>query len=57
MQLCPMYVVSKRMSQEIFLDYVSHAFLLSTVSSPSDYETAPDVIEHLETGPVVPRLE
>lgn len=40
-----------------FLHYIAHGVLLSTVSSPSDYETAPDVMEHMETSPAVSRLE
>lgn len=31
--------------------------LLSTVSSPSDYDTAPDMIEPVETSPVTPRYQ
>lgn len=42
-----------------FLDHIFTVlkcdFLLSTVSSPSDYDTAPDVMEPVETGPAVPR--
>ncbi|KAL7396811.1 hypothetical protein ABVT39_012149 [Epinephelus coioides] len=29
----------------------------SSMSSPSDYETAPDIMEPVETGPTVPRVE
>lgn len=31
--------------------------MLSPVSSPSDYETAPDIMEHVEIGQAVQRLE
>ncbi|XP_047443167.1 obscurin isoform X3 [Mugil cephalus] len=33
----------------------SSLFAASSMSSPSDYETAPDIMEPLETSPVIPR--
>ncbi len=46
------------------MDFLGHVFtvskydfLLSTVSSPSDYDTAPDVMESVETAPAEPRSE
>lgn len=39
----------------MYIQYLTYDFLLSTVSSPSDYDTAPDIMEPAETGPAVQR--
>lgn len=41
----------------MYLQHNTCDFMLSTVSSPSDYDTAPDMMEPVETCPAVPRSD